>query len=93
VVIASQRSAQSRRPDDRLREAIHWPRAGLNFFVASSSKIDTDLHVPTMFIRLLKLPEEVRKKYDTSSLPTVVDAAAPCPRRGQRADDRMVHDL
>ncbi|MEJ7844973.1 MAG: AMP-binding protein [Acidimicrobiales bacterium] len=35
--------------------------------------------VPTMFIRLLKLPAEVRAAYDTSSLQTVVHAAAPCP--------------
>ncbi|HEX4867333.1 MAG TPA: AMP-binding protein [Acidimicrobiales bacterium] len=35
--------------------------------------------VPTMFIRLLKLPAEVRARYDTSSLQAVVHAAAPCP--------------
>jgi long-chain acyl-CoA synthetase len=35
--------------------------------------------VPTMFIRMLKLPDEVRRRYDTSSLLTVVHAAAPCP--------------
>ncbi|GAA1900985.1 acyl-CoA synthetase [Lapillicoccus jejuensis] len=35
--------------------------------------------VPTMFVRLLKLPEEVRRAADTSSLRTVVHAAAPCP--------------
>ncbi len=35
--------------------------------------------VPTMFIRLLKLPEEVRNRYDVSSLQFVVHAAAPCP--------------
>jgi long-chain acyl-CoA synthetase len=35
--------------------------------------------VPTMFIRLLKLPEEVRSRYDLSSLQAVVHAAAPCP--------------
>ncbi|HEY2578465.1 MAG TPA: AMP-binding protein [Streptosporangiaceae bacterium] len=35
--------------------------------------------VPTMFIRLLKLPAEVRKRYDLSSLTKVVHAAAPCP--------------
>ncbi len=35
--------------------------------------------VPTMFIRMLKLPEEVRAKYDVSSLKAVVHAAAPCP--------------
>ena len=35
--------------------------------------------VPTMFVRLLKLPEEVRAKYDVSSLRCVIHAAAPCP--------------
>ncbi|GAB2886268.1 acyl-CoA synthetase [Nocardioides pacificus] len=35
--------------------------------------------VPTMFVRLLKLPDEVRTSYDTSSLKVVVHAAAPCP--------------
>ena len=35
--------------------------------------------VPTMFIRMLKLPEEVRAKYDVSSLECVIHAAAPCP--------------
>jgi long-chain acyl-CoA synthetase len=35
--------------------------------------------VPTMFVRLLKLPREVRARYDLSSLKTVIHAAAPCP--------------
>jgi len=35
--------------------------------------------VPTMFSRMLKLPDEVRRKYDTSSLEIAVHAAAPCP--------------
>jgi long-chain acyl-CoA synthetase len=35
--------------------------------------------VPTMFIRMLKLPDEVRARYDVSSLRSVVHAAAPCP--------------
>jgi long-chain acyl-CoA synthetase len=40
----------------------------------------THLHmVPIMFVRLLKLPDEVKKKYDVSSLEFVVHAAAPCP--------------
>ena len=34
--------------------------------------------VPTMFVRMLKLPAEVRAKYDLSSLRSVVHAAAPC---------------
>jgi long-chain acyl-CoA synthetase len=35
--------------------------------------------VPTHFIRMLKLPEAVRARYDVSSLRAVVHAAAPCP--------------
>jgi long-chain acyl-CoA synthetase len=35
--------------------------------------------VPTMFSRMLKLPEAVRQRYDISSLETAVHAAAPCP--------------
>ncbi|HTK66693.1 MAG TPA: acyl-CoA synthetase [Pseudonocardia sp.] len=35
--------------------------------------------VPTMFFRLLRLPEEVRRRHDLSSLRGVVHAAAPCP--------------
>jgi long-chain acyl-CoA synthetase len=36
--------------------------------------------VPTMFVRLLRLPEEARRRYDLSSLRYAVHAAAPCPR-------------
>jgi fatty-acyl-CoA synthase/long-chain acyl-CoA synthetase len=35
--------------------------------------------VPTMFVRMLKLPEEVRRRYDVSSLKGAIHAAAPCP--------------
>jgi len=35
--------------------------------------------VPTMFSRLLKLPDEVRDAADVSSLECIVHAAAPCP--------------
>ncbi len=42
-------------------------------------RIDTMFMVPTMFVRLLKLPEAVRRKYDVSSLRHVIHAAAPCP--------------
>ncbi|SEM36161.1 AMP-binding protein [Nonomuraea pusilla] len=35
--------------------------------------------VPTMFIKMLKLPEETRKAYDVSSLRCAIHAAAPCP--------------
>ena len=35
--------------------------------------------VPTMFSRMLKLPDDVRNRCDLSSLQVVVHAAAPCP--------------
>ncbi|WP_439100981.1 acyl-CoA synthetase [Congregibacter sp.] len=35
--------------------------------------------VPIMFVRMLKLPEEVRNKYDLSSMQFAIHAAAPCP--------------
>ncbi len=48
-------------------------------------KIDTIFMVPTMFIRLMKLPEQTRRKYDMSSLCHVIHAAAPCPADIKRA--------
>ena len=42
-------------------------------------KINRAQFVPTMFVRILKLPDEVRLKYDLSSLQVVFHAAAPCP--------------
>jgi long-chain acyl-CoA synthetase len=41
--------------------------------------------VPVMFSRLLRLPEEIRARYDTSSLECIVHAAAPCPVHIKRA--------
>lgn len=35
--------------------------------------------VPTMFVRMLRLPEEVRRRYDLSSIRHIVHTAAPCP--------------
>ena len=40
--------------------------------------------VPTMFVRLLKLPKAVREKYDLSSLRYIIHAAAPCPPEAKR---------
>jgi len=48
-------------------------------------RIDNIFMVPTMFVRLVKLPEAVRRKYDVSSLRHVVHAAAPCPRDVKQA--------
>ncbi|HEX9482281.1 MAG TPA: AMP-binding protein [Solirubrobacteraceae bacterium] len=41
--------------------------------------------VPTMFVRLLALPKDVRESYDLSSLRWIVHAAAPCPPEVKRA--------
>lgn len=41
--------------------------------------------VPTMFVRMLKLDEAVRARYDVSSLRVAVHAAAPCPVEVKRA--------
>ncbi len=46
--------------------------------------------VPTMFVRMLKLPDERRLRYDLSSLTSVLHAAAPCPVEAKR---RMIEWL
>ncbi len=42
-------------------------------------KINCGQFVPTHFVRMLKLPEDVRARYDISSMQSAVHAAAPCP--------------
>ncbi|HVI34441.1 acyl-CoA synthetase [Phenylobacterium sp.] len=42
-------------------------------------RCDCGQFVPTHFVRMLKLPEAVRAKYDVSSMKSAVHAAAPCP--------------
>lgn len=48
-------------------------------------KVTAGQFVPTHFVRMLKLPEEVRAKYDLSSLKLAIHAAAPCPVPVKRA--------
>jgi long-chain acyl-CoA synthetase len=46
----------------------------------------THMHmVPTMFVRLLRLPDDVKSRYDLSSLRFTVHGAAPCPAPVKRA--------
>jgi len=47
--------------------------------LVQSYKVTHSQLVPTMFSRMLKLPEEVRRRYDLSSLEIAIHAAAPCP--------------
>lgn len=42
-------------------------------------KVTHSQWVPTMFIRMLKLPAEEREKYDLTSMQCVLHAGAPCP--------------
>jgi long-chain acyl-CoA synthetase len=42
-------------------------------------KVTQSQWVPTMFVRMLKLPEAVRGRYDLSSHQVAIHAAAPCP--------------
>ncbi|MFG1707926.1 AMP-binding protein [Nonomuraea sp. M3C6] len=42
-------------------------------------RVSNAMMVPTMFHRMLRLPEEVRGRYDVSSLRQVIHTAAACP--------------
>lgn len=42
-------------------------------------KITHSQWVPTMFVRMLKLPDTIRLSYDVSSMQVAIHAAAPCP--------------
>ena len=46
--------------------------------------------VPTQFHRMLQLPDEVKAKYDVSSMRWAIHAAAPCPDRREAEDARLV---
>jgi long-chain acyl-CoA synthetase len=47
-------------------------------------RVTHTLTVPTQFVRLLALPEDVRRRYDVSSLQLVAHGAAPCPPEVKR---------
>jgi long-chain acyl-CoA synthetase len=47
-------------------------------------RITNAVMVPTMFVRLLKLPEAVRRRYDVSSIRWVTHTGAPCPAEIKR---------
>ena len=53
--------------------------------ILAEDRITVVQMVPTMFVRLLALPQEVRSRYDLSALRWVVHAAAPCPPEVKRA--------
>ena len=47
--------------------------------LVEAHKVTHSQLVPTMFSRMLKLPDEVRTRYDLSTLEIAIHAAAPCP--------------
>ncbi len=47
--------------------------------IIEAEKITHSQWVPTMFIRMLKLPDDVRLQNDISSMSMAIHAAAPCP--------------
>jgi len=53
------------------------PEAALSYI--EKYHVNASQWVPTHFVRMLKLPEDVRSRYDTSSLKVAIHAAAPCP--------------
>lgn len=48
-------------------------------------RITNAVMVPTMFVRILRLPKEVRDRYDISSLRWVTHTGAPCPKEVKQA--------
>lgn len=67
-------------------EIVLQPRFDAEQFLAlvARHRISHVFIVPTMMVRLLKLPPEVRARYDVSSLDHVVHAGAPCPPEVKR---------
>jgi acyl-CoA synthetase (AMP-forming)/AMP-acid ligase II len=51
----------------------------------STYRTETAVMVPTHFIRLLALPDEVKASYDTSSMKLVIHTGAKCPVEVKRA--------
>ena len=56
----------------------HW-NAERTLQLIEEHRVTSSQMVPTMFHRLLALPENVRNRYDISSLRSVLHTGAPCP--------------
>lgn len=71
----------------RGRLLVLTPRFEAEEFLALIEKhrINVVTAVPTMFVKLLKLPREIREKYDTSSLRWISHTASACPVEVKKA--------
>ncbi|WP_349828241.1 acyl-CoA synthetase [Brevibacterium litoralis] len=61
--------------------AVIMPRFDPEFALETVEKyrVTHSQWVPTMFVRMLKMPAEQRERYDVSSMKAAIHAAAPCP--------------
>ena len=57
--------------------------------IIESEKITHSQWVPTMFIRMLKLPDEIRRKHDVSSLKYAYPRCRTVPNKHKK-NDRLV---
>jgi long-chain acyl-CoA synthetase len=57
--------------------------------MTEKERISWSFVVPTILQRILGLPDEVKKKYDLSSMHTLLCAAAPCPPEVKTAINRL----
>jgi len=60
--------------------------------VIDAERATWSMMVPIHFVRLLALPEEVRARYDISSMRRIIHAAAPCPPDVKRGVIEMFGD-
>jgi fatty-acyl-CoA synthase len=66
---------------------VHLPRFDAEAYLAAVERyrVTHAQVVPTMLVRMLRLPEHVRRAYDTSSLAAIVTSGAPCPPQLKQA--------
>ena len=90
--------AGARRPADH-RARRHARHHGQVRSRASSSRstererVTSSFVVPTIVKRILALPDEVKRRYDLSSLRSLIVGAAPFPRRDQEGRHRLLRRL
>ena len=53
--------------------------------LVATEKVTSTMAVPTIMKRLVSLPDEVKRRYDVSSMRSMVFGAAPCPMETKRA--------
>jgi long-chain acyl-CoA synthetase len=57
--------------------------------IVEKERISHALVVPTILERILALPDDIKRKYDLSSMYAVVSAGAPCPPKVKRGTNEL----